>query len=100
LSPHAISGHLGNGGLYKLKKKEDLYKLEKSKSQTRTVIQNKVPSGNGDASAVRALLEEQKRQRELEGSLELMKRGLEMMNGPKPKLTCKYNTLTKTTVCN
>ena len=34
------------------------------------------------------------------GSLELMRRGLEMMNPPKPALTCKYNAFTKTTVCN
>jgi hypothetical protein len=74
----------------------DLYKLEKSKSQTRTVIQN----NTGDASAVRALLEEQKKQRQLEGSLEMMRRGFEMMSPPKPKLTCKYNSFTKTTVCN
>jgi len=59
-----------------------------------------VSSENGDASAVRALLEGQRNQRELEGSLELMKRGLEMMNPPKPALTCKYNAFTKTTVCN
>ena len=74
----------------------DLYKLEKSKSQTRTVIQN----NTDDGSAVRALLEEQKKQRQLEGSLELMRRGFEMMSPPKPKLTCKYNTFTKTTICN
>jgi len=74
----------------------ELYKLNKSKSQTQTVIQN----NTGDNSAVRALLEEQRKQRQLEGSLELMKRGFEMMNPPKPKLTCKYNTFTKTTVCN
>jgi hypothetical protein len=74
----------------------DLYKLEKSKSQPPTVIQN----NSGDSSAVRALLEEQKKQRQLEGALELMKRGSEMMSPPKPKLTCKYNTFTKTTVCN
>jgi hypothetical protein len=49
---------------------------------------------------VREQLEEQKKQRQLEGSLELMKRCFEMMNPPKPALTCKYNTFTKTTVCN
>jgi TPR repeat protein len=74
----------------------DLYKLEKSKSQPPTVIQN----NSGDSSAVRALLEEQKKQRQLEGALELMKRGSEMLNPPKPRITCKYNSFTKTTVCN
>jgi hypothetical protein len=67
-----------------------------SNKRPQTVIQN----NTGDSSAVRALLEEQKKQRQLEGSLELMKRGFEMMSPPKPKLTCKYNSLTKTTVCN
>jgi hypothetical protein len=74
----------------------DLYKLKRSKSQAPTVIQN----NSGDNSAVRALLEEQQRQRQLEGSLELMQRGLDMMNPPKPRITCKYNQYTKTTVCN
>ena len=45
-------------------------------------------------------LEEQKKQRQLEGALELMKRGSEMLNPPKPRITCKYNAFTKTTVCN
>ena len=67
-----------------------------SNNRPQTVIQN----NTGDSSAVRALLEEQKKQRQLEGALELMKRGSEMMSGPKPKLTCKYNTFTKTTVCH
>ena len=51
----------------------DLYKLEKSQSQTRTVIQN-----NTDAASAR--LKEQRRQRQLEGSLELMRRGFDMMS--------------------
>jgi hypothetical protein len=75
----------------------ELYKLEKSSSsKTQTVIQN----NTGDNSAVRSLLEEQKKQRQFDNSLELMQRGLEMMNPTRPKLTCKYNSLTKTTVCN
>jgi hypothetical protein len=67
-----------------------------SNNGPKTVIQNN--SGNG--AAVRALLEEQKKQRQLDGSLELMKRSLEMLNPPTPKLTCKYNSFTRTTVCN
>ena len=68
-------------------------------------IQNQRGTGsisleNGDASTVRALLEYQRNQRKLEGALELMKRGLETMNLPKPALTCKDNAFTKTMVCN
>jgi len=75
----------------------ELYKLEKSSSsKTQTVIQN----NTGDNSAVRTLLEEQKKQRQFNNSLELMQRGLEIMNPTRPKLTCKYNSFTKTTVCN
>jgi len=69
----------------------ELYKIDNQPSIT---------TNNSDSGAVRALLEEQKKQRQLEGSLELMKRGLEMMNPPKPKITCKYNAFTRTTVCN
>jgi uncharacterized protein len=54
----------------------DLYKLEKSQSQTRAVIQN-------NTGAASARLEEQRRQRQLEGSLELMRRGVEMMSPSK-----------------
>jgi hypothetical protein len=72
-----------------------LMEMQSNKSP-QTVIQN----NSGDSSAVRALLEEQKKQRQLEGALELMKRSSEMLNPPKPRITCKYNALTKTTVCN
>ena len=70
--------------------------MQSNNRPPRTVIQN----NSGDSSAVRALLEEQKKQRQLEGALELMKRGSEMMNPPKPRIACKYNSFTKTTVCN
>ena len=75
----------------------DLYKLEKAKSQTPTIIQN----NSGDSSAVRALLEEQKKQRQLEGSLELMKRGFEMMKPParRPTTRCQFNRITNSMVC-
>jgi len=96
----------------------DLYKIEQEKEQKRAAaaeqtIQYKsaIDSRNANAAArasqietqnmlVREQLQEQKKQRQLEGSLELMRRGFEMMSPPKPKLTCKYNTFTKTTVCN
>jgi TPR repeat protein len=96
----------------------DLYKIEQEKEQKRAAaaeqtIQYKsaIDSRNANAAArasqietqnmlVREQLQEQKKQRQLEGSLELMRRGLEMMSPPKPKLTCKYNSFTKTTVCN
>jgi hypothetical protein len=74
----------------------DMYKMGNSKPHPPTVIQN----NTGDSSAVRAMLEEQKRQREFEASMELMQRGLDMMNPPKPRITCKYNQYTKTTVCD
>ena len=45
-----------------------------SGSKKRNVIQN----NNSNNSAIRSLLEEEKRQRQLEGSIELMRRGLEM----------------------
>lgn len=67
-----------------------------SNNSPKTVIHN----NTGDSSVVRALLEEQEKQRQLEGSIELIRSGMEMLSPPKPKLTCKYNTLTKTTVCN
>jgi hypothetical protein len=67
-----------------------------SSSKPQTVIQN----NTGSDPAVRALLEEQKRQRELDGALELMKRGNEMMQPPKPKLTCTYNPVLRQTTCN
>jgi hypothetical protein len=73
-----------------------LMEMQSNNRPSRTVIQN----NTGDASAVHALLEEQRSQRQLEGALELMKRGSEMMNPPKPALTCKYNAFTRTTVCN
>jgi hypothetical protein len=72
----------------------ELYKLDNQPSIT-TNNRN-----NSDSGAVRALLEEQRKQRQLEGSLEMMKRGLEMMSPPKPKLNCRYNPITYTTVCN
>lgn len=68
----------------------ELYKIDK---------QPGITTNNGDSGAVRALLEEQKRQRELEGSLELMQRGLEMMQPPKPKLSCTYNPVLRRTTC-
>ena len=54
-----------------------------SNTRPQTVMQN----NTGDSSAVRALLEEQKKKRQLEGALELMKRGSELMNQSNPKLT-------------
>jgi TPR repeat protein len=100
----------------------DLYKIEQQKEQKRAAAaeqtrQNKSAIDSRRAAAaeqarqyksaideqnrlVREQLEEQRNQRQLEGSLELMRRGFEMMSPPKPKLTCKYNTFTKTTVCN
>ena len=72
-----------------------LMEMQSNKSP-QTVIQN----NSGDSSAVRALLEKQKKQRQLEGSLELMKRGLEIMSPPKPRITCRYSAISKTTVCN
>ena len=74
----------------------DLYKQSQSTSQSQTINQQNLD----DNSGIRALLEEQKKQRQLEAALELMKQGSEMMNPPKPKLTCKYNPLTYKTVCN
>jgi hypothetical protein len=74
----------------------DLYKQSQSTSQSQTINQQNLD----DNSGVRALLEEQKKQRQLEAALELMKQGSEMMNPPNPKLTCKYNPLTYKTVCN
>jgi hypothetical protein len=67
-----------------------------SNNRPQTVIQK----NTSDDSAVRALLEEQQRQRELEGSLEMMRRGFEMMSPPKPKLSCTYDPYTYKTVCN
>ena len=48
-----------------------------------------------------ALLEEQQRQRKLNRSLEIMRWGYRMMNPPepKPKLSCTHNPLTYKTVC-
>ena len=71
----------------------DLYKLAKSKSPSRTVIQN----NSADSSAIRSLLEEQKKQRQLERSLEPIKRGLEIMPPPKPRTTFRYSAISKTT---
>ena len=51
----------------------ELYKIDNQPSIT---------TNDSDTAAIRALLEEQKRQRQLEGSLELMKQGLEMMKQP------------------
>ena len=68
-----------------------------SSPKTQTVIQN---TTTGSDPAVRALLEEQKRQRELEGSLELMKKGLEMMQPPQsPTVRCTNNKATSTITC-
>ena len=67
-----------------------------SKDTSQTIIQN----NTSDSSGILSLLEEQKKQRELEAAIELMKLGSEIMNPPKSSITCKYNELTKTTVCN
>jgi hypothetical protein len=67
-----------------------------SKNTSQTIIQN----NTSDSSGILSLLEEQKKQRELEAAIELMKLGSEIMNPPKSSITCKYNELTKTTVCN
>jgi hypothetical protein len=65
--------------------------------KTQTVIQN---TTTGTDPAVRALLEEQQRQRQLEGSLELMEKGLEMMQPPQsPTVRCTNNTATSTITC-
>lgn len=68
----------------------ELFKLDK---------QSNAATNNNDFGAVGALLEEQKRQRELEGSLELMQRGLDMMR-PKPSVKCQFNRIMNTMTCN
>ena len=98
----------------------DLYKIEQGKEQKRGVAlerakQNRavIDAGNSNAAArtaqieaqnrlVREQLKEQQRQREineLNGLLELGKQGLEMMQPPKPALTCTYNPSNQTTTC-
>ena len=67
----------------------ELYKLEN---------QPRASNNNSDSAAVRALLEEQRRQREVDSGLEMMKRGLDMM-GPKPSVTCQFNNIMNTMVC-
>ena len=92
----------------------DLYKIEQEKEQKRAATaeqarqyKSAIDARNANAAAQASqietqnmLIREQTNQRKWEGSLELMKRGLEMMNPFKPALTCKYNAFTKTTVCN
>jgi len=60
-----------------------------------------INTNNSDSSAIRGLLEEQKKQRELDGALELMKRGSDMMKPPaqNPTTTCQFNRITNTMVC-
>jgi hypothetical protein len=82
----------------------DLYKVKQQKEQKYAAA---VEQASQNKSAideqnrlVREQLEEQRNQRQLEGALEMMRRGFEMMRPPKLKLSCTYNSLMKITVCN
>jgi len=96
----------------------DLYKIELEKAQKRAVSleqekQNRaaIEAENANAAAraaqidaqnrlIREQLKEQQKQREIDGLLELGRQGLEMMQPPKPALTCTYNPFLRQTTCN
>ena len=100
----------------------DLYKVEQQKEQKHAAAveqarQNKSAIDTQNSNAAKRasqiesqnmLIREQVKKRKLEGSLEMMRRGLEMMIPPKPRLLpapklpviCSYFARTKTTVCN
>ena len=96
----------------------DLYKIELEKGQKRAVSleqekQNRaaIEAENANAAAraaqidaqnrlIREQLKEQQKQREIDGLLELGRQGLEMMQPPKPALTCTYNPFLRQTTCN
>ena len=73
----------------------DIYKLEllKTKNTLNT-------SGKGKSHmSLNNILEEQKRQNDIENNLKLLQRSLDLLNPTKPKLTCKYNSVFKNTTC-
>jgi len=73
----------------------DIYKLELSKTTNMLTS-----SGNANRTITsNAILEEQKRQNDLENNLQLLQRSLDLLNPTKPKLTCKYNSIFKNTTC-
>lgn len=73
----------------------DIYKLELSKTK------NKLNSSGKAKSEVtlNKILEEQKRQNDIENNLKLLQRSLDLLNPANPKLTCKYNSVFKNTTC-
>lgn len=74
----------------------ELYKLEevaKQNQMTRAAIAN---ASAEQSSLLRQQIEEQK----FESGMRLLQQSANILNAPTPTITCKYNAITQTTVCN
>ena len=74
----------------------ELYKLEevaKQNQMTRAAIAN---ASAEQSSLLRQQIEEQK----FESGMRLLQQSANILNAPSPTITCKYNAITRTTVCN
>jgi len=74
----------------------ELYKLEevaKQNQMTRAAIAN---ASAEQSSLLRQQIEEQK----FESGMRLLQQSANILNAPSPTISCKYNAITQTTVCN